>query len=169
MRAEARPTCQSLRLVSRRPRGRRGSWISVAFAATAAPDEPAHRLRRCGAEGREGSPARQLSHRAPPTKPPSPGEGDIYAMLRRQYKPVEMVLIPGGFHSLWAPSERMVSLQGNVDWYRFWLKGEKRTTPMLAGETVVSLRAQYEAWEQMEKLKALDDGRPRCAREPSRG
>lgn len=97
------------------------------------------------------------------------GNYDIYSMLRRQYKPVEMVLIPGGAHSLSTPSERMISLQGNLDWYLFWLKGEKRATPFLAGETAASLQAQYEAWDQMEKMKADVDAKPRCAREPSRG
>lgn len=97
------------------------------------------------------------------------GNYDIYALLRRQYKPVEMILIPGGAHSLSTPSERMISLQGNLDWYRFWLKGEERTVPMLAGETPASLRAQYDSWRQMEKMKADHDAKPRCAREPSRG
>ncbi|KQV46955.1 hypothetical protein ASC95_25925 [Pelomonas sp. Root1217] len=97
------------------------------------------------------------------------GNYDIYALLRRQYKPVEMVLIPGGAHSLALPSERMLSLQGNVDWYRFWLKGEERTVPILAAETPASLKAQYDGWHQMEKMKAQVDATPRCAREPSRG
>ncbi|MFG6490044.1 prolyl oligopeptidase family serine peptidase [Roseateles sp. BYS78W] len=94
---------------------------------------------------------------------------DIYALLRRQFKPVEMVLIPGGAHSLSTPSERMVSLQGNVDWFRFWLKGESRTEPFLAGETSASLQAQYDAWRQMETMKAANDKLPRCEREASRG
>jgi hypothetical protein len=94
---------------------------------------------------------------------------DIYALLRRQFKPVEMVLIPGGAHSLSLPSERMVSLQGNLDWYRFWLKGETRAEPYLAGETVASLQAQYVAWRQMEAMKAANDKLPRCDRESSRG
>lgn len=94
---------------------------------------------------------------------------DIYALLRRQYKPVEMVLIPGGTHSLSMPGERMISLQGNVDWYRFWLKGETRTEPLLAGETTASLQAQYGAWRQMETMKAANDKLPRCEREASRG
>jgi hypothetical protein len=97
------------------------------------------------------------------------GNYDIYALLRRQYKPVEMVLIPGGAHSLSMPSERMVSLQGNLDWYRFWLQGEERTEPLLAAETSASLKTQYEAWRQMKKMKADGDAKPRCAREPSRG
>lgn len=97
------------------------------------------------------------------------GNYDIYSLLRRQYKPVEMVLIPGGAHSLSMPSERMISLQGNVDWYRFWLKGERRTEVLLAGENAASLKAQYELWRQMETMKATHDAEPRCPREPSRG
>jgi len=89
---------------------------------------------------------------------------DLYALMRRQYKPVEMVVVPGGAHALSQPSERMVSLQGNVDWFGFWLRGSRRTVPMLPAETATSLQAQYVAWEQMEALKAVDDARPRCPR-----
>jgi len=89
---------------------------------------------------------------------------DIYALLRRQYKPAEMIVIPGGTHSLSRPAERMVSLQGNVDWYRFWLKGEDRTQVLLPAETAESLRAQYTRWREMEALKKTDDARPQCAR-----
>jgi len=94
---------------------------------------------------------------------------DIYTLLRRQYKPVEMVLMPGGSHSLSTPSERMVSLQGNVDWYGFWLQGRTRTGPVWPGESATSLQAQYEAWQQMARMKAKVDGQPRCSRVESRG
>jgi dipeptidyl aminopeptidase/acylaminoacyl peptidase len=86
---------------------------------------------------------------------------DIYALLRRQYKPVEMLVIPEGTHLLSRPSERMISLQGNVDWYRFWLKGEERGE-RLAHETEESLAAQYTRWRQMAALKQADDARPPC-------
>ena len=88
---------------------------------------------------------------------------DVYALLRRQYKPAEMVAIPGGTHALSRPSERMISLQGNVDWYRFWLKGEERSKPFLLAEDETSLRQQYARWRQMAELKRTDDARPRCA------
>lgn len=89
---------------------------------------------------------------------------DIYALLRRQYKPAEMVVIPGGTHSLSRPPDRVISLQGNVDWYRFWLQGEERTQVLLPGETTESLRAQYTRWREMEALKKADDAKPHCAR-----
>jgi len=87
---------------------------------------------------------------------------DIYAWLRRQYKPVEMVVIPGGMHALGRPSERMISLQGNVDWYRFWLKNEERSEVFLPDEAQATLKQQYERWRQMVDLKRIDDGRLRC-------
>lgn len=87
---------------------------------------------------------------------------DIYALLRRQYKPAEMVVIPGGSHSLSQPSERMVSLQGNVDWYRFWLQGQERSQPAWEGESAQSLQTQYARWRQMRELHERDAARPRC-------
>jgi dipeptidyl aminopeptidase/acylaminoacyl peptidase len=89
---------------------------------------------------------------------------DIHALMRQQYKPVEMVVIPGGSHGLMTPSERMISLQGNVDWFRFWLRGEERTEPLLWGEDGVALKEQYRQWHQMVGLKKADDARPACAR-----
>ena len=87
---------------------------------------------------------------------------DIYALLRRQYKPVEMIVFPSGAHALSRPSERMISLQGNVDWYRFWLNGEKRSELVVPMETVASLNEQYTRWEQLERLKDAADAKPRC-------
>lgn len=89
---------------------------------------------------------------------------DIYALLRRQYRPAELIMIPGGAHALARPSERMISLQGNVDWYRFWLKGEKRDELLVPGETAGSLREQYQRWEQMASLKQAADKLPACVR-----
>lgn len=89
---------------------------------------------------------------------------DIYALLRRQYKAVEMIVIPEGNHSLAQPSERMVSLQGNVDWHGYWLNNRRRLVPMLPAETEASLNAQYAAWQEMKALKADDDKKPSCDR-----
>lgn len=56
----------------------------------------------------------------------------------------------------------MTSLQGNVDWFKFWLKDERRAALLLSSETTASLKAQYDAWQQMAELKRADDSRPRC-------
>lgn len=89
---------------------------------------------------------------------------DIYALLRRQYKAAEMIVMPQGAHSLSRPSERMISLQGNVDWHRFWLKDEQRSELVLPGETAESLQAQYRQWRRMADLKRVDDAKPGCVR-----
>jgi dipeptidyl aminopeptidase/acylaminoacyl peptidase len=96
--------------------------------------------------------------------PMSLNNWDIYAMLRRQYKAAEMIVIPAGSHALSRPSERMISLQGNVDWYRFWLKGEERTGLVLPNETDAALKQQYARWRQMAELKRADDAKPPCVR-----
>ena len=44
-------------------------------------------------------------------------------------KPVEMLYLPEGDHVLEKPWDRMVSQQGNVDWFCFWLKAEEAPTP----------------------------------------
>jgi dipeptidyl aminopeptidase/acylaminoacyl peptidase len=56
-------------------------------------------------------------------------EWDIYAALRRQNKPVDMIYIPGGQHILQKPLDRMASQQGDVDWFRFWLEGYEDPDP----------------------------------------
>ncbi len=89
---------------------------------------------------------------------------DIYALLRRQYKPVEMIVIPQGAHALTRPTERMISLQGNVDWYRFWLKGERRTDTVLSTETAATLSGQYVRWNDMAVLKHAVDAKSGCVR-----
>jgi dipeptidyl aminopeptidase/acylaminoacyl peptidase len=89
---------------------------------------------------------------------------DIYALLRQQYKPAEMVVIPGGSHGLMTPSERMLSLQGNVDWFSFWLRDRERAEPLLWGEDSSLLQDQYRRWREMAELKRADDARPACAR-----
>jgi hypothetical protein len=89
---------------------------------------------------------------------------DVYALLRRQYKAAEMIVIPDGSHSLGHPGDRMISLQGNVDWYRFWLLDAERVEPLLPGETAESLRSQYARWRQMYELGKADGLRPPCAR-----
>ncbi len=87
---------------------------------------------------------------------------DTYSLLRRQYKAAEMIMIPAGAHSLSRPSERMISLQGNVDWYRFWLQGQERNGTLIPGETGASLKEQYARWREMAELKRADDAKPRC-------
>jgi hypothetical protein len=67
-----------------------------------------------------------------------------YSGLSRLGKPVEMIYIPGGTHILEKPWDRMISQQGNVDWFCFWLKGEEDSDPTKAG--------QYQRWRELRGL-----------------
>lgn len=64
-----------------------------------------------------------------------------YSGLSRLGKPVEMIYIPEGTHILEKPWDRMISQQGNVDWFCFWLKGEEDPDPAKA--------EQYKRWREL--------------------
>ena len=68
-----------------------------------------------------------------------------FAALRELRRPVEMVMMKDGEHDLIKPWERMVSQQGNVDWFSFWLKGEEGPDP--------SKGEQYARWRELRKLQ----------------
>ena len=48
-----------------------------------------------------------------------------YAGLYSLKKPVDLILLNTNEHGISNPAERMVSQGTNVDWFRFWLKGEE--------------------------------------------
>jgi hypothetical protein len=54
-----------------------------------------------------------------------PGYWDVFAIMRRHLRPVEMIHLPLDTHTLQTPFGRLLSQQGNVDWFRFWLKDEE--------------------------------------------
>lgn len=66
---------------------------------------------------------------------------ELFALLRRLGKPVEMAYYPDGAHNLLKPGERLTSQGGAVDWFRFWLQGEEDPDPAKAG--------QYARWRRM--------------------
>jgi dipeptidyl aminopeptidase/acylaminoacyl peptidase len=68
-------------------------------------------------------------------------EWDWFAALSRLGKPVEMIVIQNGDHILQRPSDRMISQQGSVDWFSFWLNGEQDSDPQKAN--------QYARWKAM--------------------
>ncbi len=67
------------------------------------------------------------------------GFWDWYSGLSLLKKPVDFVYLPRAPHLLVKPSERLISEQGNVDWFCFWLKGEEDLDPQR--------REQYKRWE----------------------
>jgi len=68
-----------------------------------------------------------------------------YTGLLQLGKPVEMIYIPEGTHILEKPWDRMISQQGNVDWFCFWLKGQEDPDPTKA--------EQYARWRELRKLQ----------------
>jgi len=61
-------------------------------------------------------------------------------------KPVELIYLPDGTHILEKPWERMVSQQGDVDWFCFWLKGEENPDPAKV--------EQYKRWRELRSLNS---------------
>jgi hypothetical protein len=52
-----------------------------------------------------------------------------------------MVLLQDGFHLLVKPWERMISQQGNVDWFDFWLNERE--------DADVTKADQYQRWRKL--------------------
>ncbi len=71
------------------------------------------------------------------------GEWEWFAGLSRLGKAVEMVVTKDGSHLLERPWDRMISQQGNVDWFCFWLKDEEDPDP--------AKRDQYLRWRNMRR------------------
>jgi len=61
-------------------------------------------------------------------------------------KPVDMVMMRDGTHVLQKPWERIVSQQGNVDWFDFWLNGHEDPDPAKV--------EQYRRWRELWNLQA---------------
>jgi|HubBroStandDraft_1064217.scaffolds.fasta_scaffold06957_1 dipeptidyl aminopeptidase/acylaminoacyl peptidase len=69
------------------------------------------------------------------------GEWEWFSALSILGKPVEMVLMQNDAHELVKPWDRYISLEGNVDWFDFWLNGHEDPDPEKS--------AQYRRWESM--------------------
>jgi dipeptidyl aminopeptidase/acylaminoacyl peptidase len=84
-----------------------------------------------------------------------PGEWEWFAGLKRLEKPVDFVYLPTGTHVLVKPWDRMVSQQGVVDWFSFWLKGEEDPDPAKA--------EQYARWRELRKMQEENEAKARAA------
>jgi hypothetical protein len=78
------------------------------------------------------------------------GEWHWFSGLTRLGKPVEMIYMPEGTHILEKPWDRMISQQGDVDWFCFWLKGEDDPDP-----------AKFEQYERWHNLRTPGDAKAR--------
>ena len=72
-----------------------------------------------------------------------------FAALTRLRRAVEMVVLQDGDHILQKPWERIVSQQGNVDWFDFWLNGHEDPD---AGKV-----EQYAHWRELRKLQQQNE------------
>lgn len=72
------------------------------------------------------------------------GGWQLYSGLSLLGKPVDFVWLPYGTHLLVKPWERLVSQQGNVDWFAFWLEGTIDPDP--------AKKDRYERWRELMDL-----------------
>jgi len=77
---------------------------------------------------------------------------EMFAALSTLAKPVDMVYLPDGVHELQKPWERLVSSQGNVDWFRFWLQDYE--------DPDAAKSEQYIRWRELRKLRMAQDAEP---------
>lgn len=70
---------------------------------------------------------------------------DIYAGLRMQDKPVDLIFFPEAPHVLAKPQERYGSEQGSVDWFDFWLNGHEDPDPSKA--------EQFARWRKLREMQ----------------
>lgn len=73
------------------------------------------------------------------------GGWQFFAGLTDLDRPVDFVWLPFGTHELVKPWERLASLQGNLDWFRFWLQGNEDQSPWA--------KNQNARWEQLRSLQ----------------
>jgi dipeptidyl aminopeptidase/acylaminoacyl peptidase len=78
---------------------------------------------------------------------------EFFSALYSQGKPVELFFYPLGDHPLDTPSERVGSLQRNIDWFRFWMQGYEGNAPDYD-------REQYTRWRELRKLQEQNQNAP---------
>jgi dipeptidyl aminopeptidase/acylaminoacyl peptidase len=68
-------------------------------------------------------------------------ELQMYTALRRNSRPVDMMVYLGDGHSLESPEHRFQSMDLNLDWFEFWLNGRE--------DPDVEKAEQYRRWEKL--------------------
>ena len=79
-------------------------------------------------------------------------EWEWFSMMKRIGKPVDMVVFLDGVHVLQKPSNRMISQDGTVDWFDFWLNGHEDADPAKA--------EQYARWSELRKQQGQNSSQP---------
>jgi dipeptidyl aminopeptidase/acylaminoacyl peptidase len=87
------------------------------------------------------------------------GQWEWFLGLKRLGKPVDFIYLPTGTHILVKPWDRMVSQEGSVDWFCFWLKSEEDPDPAKA--------EQYKRWRELRKLQEQNEKKSANAASPT--
>jgi dipeptidyl aminopeptidase/acylaminoacyl peptidase len=87
------------------------------------------------------------------------GFWDWFSGLTLLKKPVDFIYLPDAPHLLSKPAERLISQQGDVEWFCFWLKGEEDPGPTKA--------EQYKRWRELRKLQEQNEKKSANAASPS--
>jgi dipeptidyl aminopeptidase/acylaminoacyl peptidase len=74
---------------------------------------------------------------------------DMYAILRRNRRPVEYMYFPDSAHVPQKPLERLMAQGSVVDWYDFWLTGHTDDRP--------EKREQYARWNELKRWRDDSD------------
>ena len=80
------------------------------------------------------------------------GGWSLYSGLSLLNKPVDFVWLPFGTHLLVRPWDRLASQQGNVEWFKFWLReGE---------DSADEKKDDYLRWKALKKLLSHGESQP---------
>ena len=85
---------------------------------------------------------------------------EVYAALRLQNKPVDLIQLPNAVHIVAKPLERLASEQGDVDWFNFWLNAYEDPDP--------KKDEQYARWRQLRKLQEQNSTRSQLRGSPAK-
>jgi dipeptidyl aminopeptidase/acylaminoacyl peptidase len=69
---------------------------------------------------------------------------EAFAKLRDANKPVEMLVFPDEYHIKSQPAHRLAIYERNLDWFNFWLKGQRSADPAKA--------EQFARWNALQPL-----------------
>jgi hypothetical protein len=62
---------------------------------------------------------------------------------------VDLIMLQAGTHVMTNPTQRLASETSNVDWFRFWLKGEEDSDPQKA--------EQYVRWRRLRDQRSAEN------------
>ena len=80
------------------------------------------------------------------------GNMALFTSLENLHKPVELYIYANELHIKNQPKHRYEIYERNLDWFRFWLKGEKDTSP--------EKRDQFSRWEKLREAWLLSKAHP---------